>query len=58
MPCGKVQLNRDTLCNTTDSEKRIINVIISGLSEEDIMYNDTMLPTDAEKMTYLFQIMG
>ena len=54
----QIIVNMQSSINSIDCEKRINNVIISSLSEEDIMYNDTMLSTDAEKITYLFQIMG
>ena len=54
----QIIVNMQSSINSINSAKRVNNVIISGLSEEDIMYNNTTLATDDEKMTYLFQIMG
>ena len=55
---SQIVVNMQASLNKIDSEKRITNVIVSGLSEDDIIDNDQELSNDVTKVGRLFKVMG
>ena len=54
---SEIIINMQSSLNKIDSETRVTNLMISGLSENDIKDNDIDLTDDAKKVQRLFKVM-
>jgi hypothetical protein len=55
---SQIIINMQSSLNRIDSDKRITNIMVSGLSENNITDNGTELKNDAEKVERLFEVMN
>lgn len=55
---SQIIINMQSSLNRIDSDKRITNIMVSGLSEKDITDNEKELKSDTEKVQRLFEVMG
>ena len=54
----QIIVNMQSSLNHIDSGKRVNNIIISGLTEGDIEYNEFLLTTNADKVKCLLEVLG
>ena len=54
---SQIIINMQTSLNKIDSDKRITNVMVAGLSENVVIDNEDELSNDAEKIERLLQVM-
>ena len=55
---SQIIINMQSSLNRIDSDKRITNIIVAGLSENPVIDNDNELNNDAGKVKRLLNIMG
>ena len=55
---SQIIINMQTSLNRIDSDKRITNIMVAGLSENQVVDNDNELNNDAEKVKRLLNVMG
>ena len=54
---SQIIINMQTSLNKIDSDKRITNIMVAGLSENVVKHNNDELSNDAEKLERMLQVM-